>query len=207
MSSDTRTAKGPRVIRYLALGDSFTIGTGITADRAFPALLARLWEGEGASVELVNPAVNGYTTDALIATELPLAATLRPTLVTLLVGANDIVRGGDATRYRAQLVRIHAGLRAAGVPADVVVGLPQPDWSLSPAARAYGEAATVRASIEAFNAVMRAECERAGSRYVDLFPLMRRQAAAGMLATDGLHPSAEAHREWADALWEALSIG
>src|SRR6266576_3911177 len=89
--------------RFLALGDSFTIGTGTTPDRSFPAVLVRLWADRGRVVTLNDPAVNGYRTDDLIAEELPLVAAFRPTLVTILIGANDIVAGSSDDRYRAQL--------------------------------------------------------------------------------------------------------
>jgi lysophospholipase L1-like esterase len=192
----------PPPIRYLALGDSFTIGTGLPAGEAFPFRLAERWRDRGRAVELTDPAVNGYTTDDLIAHELPLVATVRPTLVTLLVGANDIVRGGTLARYRAQLERI-----LASVPAERTVALPQPDWSHAPAAARFGDPAAVREAIAAHNAAL-AELARArGARYVDLVPLLRRQADAGMYAPDGLHPSAAAHAEWAAALDAALGDG
>ena len=183
--------------RYLALGDSFTIGTGVGPERSFPAELVRRWRSRGLEVELTDPAVNGYTTDALIEHELPLAAQVRPTIVTLLIGANDIVRGSDVQRYRGQLRRILAGLAAEGVAPSAVHGLPQPDWSLAPAAAPFGTPTGLLARITEFNAAMREEVELAGGRYHDLFPEMRRQAEAGMLAADGLHPSAEALAEWA----------
>ncbi len=204
MSPDTRTRDRTGPIRYLALGDSFTIGTGITPERAFPAVLVARWRAVGREVWLTNPAVNGYTTEDVIAREVPLAASGRPTLVTLLIGANDIVRGSDDARYRRQLRRIHDGLRAAGVPATAVVALPQPEWSRSPAAAPYGTTEALRTRIERFNRVAMEEAERAGARYVDLFPLMRRQAAAEMLAPDGLHPSAEAHAELAAVLADLI---
>src|SRR5256885_3091212 len=91
--------------RFLALGDSFTIGTGTTPDRSFPAVLTRLWTDGGRAVVLSNPAVNGYTTDDLISDELPLVASFHPTLITLLIGANDIVQGSSDDRYRRQLAR------------------------------------------------------------------------------------------------------
>ena len=187
-------------IRYLALGDSFTIGTGIQPERAFPAVLAQKWREAGHTVELVNPAKNGYTTDDLIAQELRHAITLVPNFVTLLIGANDIVRGSDDSRFREQIRRIHRGLRQAAIPASAVVVLPQPEWSRSPAASPYGTPESLRTRIEHFNAVVEEEAEAAGSRYVDLYPLMKRQAAAEMLATDELHPNTEAHAEWAAAL-------
>lgn len=186
--------------RYLALGDSFTIGTGATPAQSFPAVLVDRWKTAGRTARLTDPAVNGYTTDDLIARELPLAATVKPTLVTVLIGSNDIVRGRSAEQYRAQLQRIYAGLASAGVPARALVALPQPDWSISPAAAPFGRPADLRATIEAFNQIAKEEVERTGGRFIDLFPLMRRQADAKMLAADGLHPSAAAYAEWAAAL-------
>ena len=196
----------PTSIRYLALGDSFTIGTGTSPEKAFPAVLAARWRTAGQTVELLNPAVNGYTTDDLIARELPHVPVFKPTFVTLLIGANDIVRGGsDDKRYRAQLRRIYAQLRDDGVPGGAVVALPQPEWSRSPAASPYGTTEALLTRIAHFNRVVEEEAESAGARFIDLYPLMHRQAAAEMLAPDGLHPNAEAHEEWAKTLAERLT--
>jgi acyl-CoA thioesterase I len=185
--------------RFLALGDSFTIGTGTTPDRSFPAVLTRIWTERGRSVVLSNPAVNGYTTDDLVRDELPLVASFQPTLVTLLIGANDIVRGSAEDRYRQQVRLIHERLDADASDARVVA-LPQPDWSLSPAGSGYGDLAAIARTIERFNAIARDEAGRAGALWIDLFRLMREQGRKKMFASDGLHPSAEAYAEWARAL-------
>ena len=193
------------VIRYLALGDSFTIGTGIAPERAFPSVLARRWAARGIECALLNPSVNGFTTDDLIRAELPLLAGARPTIVTVLIGANDLVRGSTAQRYREQLRRIHDAIRTAHP--DATFALPQPDWSLSPSAALYGDPSGIARAIEGFNEIAREEAERAGARYIDLFPLMREQARQGMLAPDGLHPSAEAHAAWAERLDPEVTPG
>jgi lysophospholipase L1-like esterase len=185
--------------RFLALGDSFTIGTGTTPDRSFPAVLARLWTESGRSVVLSNPAVNGYTTDDLIHAELPLVESFRPTLVTLLIGANDIVQGSSDDRYRRQLRSIHERVRA-DAPDARVIALPQPDWSLSPAGSGFGDLAAIARKIERFNEIARDEAERARAVWIDLFPLMRDQGRRTMFASDGLHPSAEAYAVWAREL-------
>jgi lysophospholipase L1-like esterase len=185
--------------RFLALGDSFTIGTGTTPDRSFPAVLTRMWTDRGRTVVLANPAVNGYTTDDLVRDELPLVAAFRPTLVTLLVGANDIVQGVGEERYRRQLGSVYDRIGADAADARVIA-LPQPDWSLSPAGSGFGDGSVVARAIERFNAIARDEAERAGASWVDLFPLMREQGRRKMFAPDGLHPSAEAYAEWARAL-------
>jgi acyl-CoA thioesterase-1 len=166
-------------------------------------VLTRIWAEGGRAVVLRNPAVNGYRTDDLIAEELPLVADFRPTLVTLLIGANDIVAGSSDDRYRDQLRVIHAGVRA-DAPDAVVYALPQPDWSLSRAGASFGDRAAIASRIERFNAIAREEAERASATYIDIFPLMREQMRRGMLAPDGLHPSAAAYAEWADALRKQL---
>ena len=185
--------------RFLALGDSFTIGTGTTPDRSFPSVLARLWTERGRTVVLSNPAVNGYTSDDVIRDELPLVASFHPTLITLLVGANDLVQGSTDDRYRRQLRSIHETIRVDARDARVVA-LPQPDWSLAPAGSGFGERAAVARRIERFNEIARSEAERAHALWIDLFPLMREQGRKGMVADDGLHPSADAYAEWARAL-------
>ena len=48
--------------------------------------------------------------------------------------------------------------------------------------------------------VARVEAEAAHALWIDLFPLMREQGRKGMVAADGLHPSADAYAEWARAL-------
>jgi acyl-CoA thioesterase-1 len=147
--------------------------------------------------------VNGYRTDDLIAEELPLIAEFRPTLITVLIGANDIVAGSSDDHYREQLRAIHGCIRL-DAPGATLYALPQPDWSLSRAGASFGEPAAIAGRIERFNAIAREEAERSGATYVDLFPLMREQMRRGMLASDGLHPSAEAYAQWAEALRDRL---
>ncbi len=201
-ASDRPEARAPDarpMVRYMALGDSFTIGTGSSPEEAFPARLAARWSGRCA-VTLRNPAVNGFSTQDLLDVELPMVRAFEPTFVTLAVGANDIVRGRSLDAYRAQVRRLFEALAAQGVPASRVVTLPQPDWSLSPTGQRFGPQEVLHAQIVAFNAALRELSTSLGARYVDLFPLMEEQGRAAMFAPDGLHPSAAAHDAWAEAL-------
>ncbi len=183
--------------RYLALGDSFTVGTGTTLDRSFPARLAARWQAAGCHATVKNLGVNGYTTDDLIDAELPEVHGFAPTWVTLAVGANDIVHGRAEADYRSRLKRIFAALVENGVtPAHVLV-LPQPEWSSSPTAAGFGDTAALGAKIVLFNQILRDEAALVGARWVDLTARMHTEAGAHMIASDGLHPSAAAYDEWA----------
>jgi len=196
--------RGLEEIRYLALGDSFTAGTGNQPSDAFPSRLASLWRAHGRRVTLKNMAVNGYTTEDVQERELPEVAPFRPTLVTLAVGANDYVRGWSADVYRSHVRVLFRAIIDAGVAPNRIVALPQPEWSLSPATASFGDPRRIGADIVAFNTILRDEARAAGALYVDLYPLMHKQAEAKMLAGDGLHPSARAHAEWAAALYEQV---
>ncbi len=195
---------GSEEIRYLALGDSFTAGTGNPPSDAFPSRLAALWRAHGRLVALKNVAVNGYTTEDVQEQEIPEVAPFRPTLVTLAVGANDYVHGWSADVYRSHVRELLRAIVHAGVSPNRIVALPQPEWSLSPASASFGDPEQIGADIMAFNTILRDEARAAGALYVDLYPLMHKQAEARMVAGDGLHPSARAHEEWAAALYERV---
>lgn len=203
-SEGAASTRGLEEIRYLAIGDSFTAGTGNQPAEAFPSRLASLWREHGRRVTLENLGVNGYTTGDVQREEIPEVARFHPTLVTLAVGANDYVHGESADFYRTQVRGLFRSIIDAGVAPNRIVALPQPDWSLSPATASFGDTQQIGAQIVAFNTILRDEARAAGARYVDLYPLMHKQAEAKMIAGDGLHPSARAHAEWAAALYEQV---
>ncbi|MFT3707141.1 MAG: SGNH/GDSL hydrolase family protein [Archangium sp.] len=188
----------PAPMRYLALGDSFTCGTGGPPELAFPSQLKRALVKKGVEVKLENVAVNGYSTNEIIDRELEALERFKPDTVTLAVGANDIVRHDDLDAYRANLKKIFKAITAVK-PKKVIV-LPQPDWSQSPVAEGFGDRDAIRERIEVYNAILAEEAKTAGATYVDLFPQFVEQAKKGLIAADGLHPNSRAYAAWADAL-------
>jgi len=191
----------------VALGDSYTIGTGLTDEsRNFPSLLAKkLGEESGIKVALVNLGVNGYTTADLIREELPVAQGLRPELVTILIGANDLVQGSDESTYRSRLGTVYDALGLMGLPARRVLALSIPDFSGLPGAAPFGPARELRSRIDAFNGMAQSEAASRGFRYVDITAISRAAGDTnGWVAGDGLHPGPAQHRAIADQLWSLL---
>jgi lysophospholipase L1-like esterase len=188
--------------RYLALGDSFTAGTGSTPNQSFPARLVARWSSAGCAAPLTNLGVNGYTTADVLEEEVPELSRAAPQIVTLAIGANDIVQGVTTALYRDHVHQILAAVVAAGVKR--IVAIPQPDWALSPTAADFGSPAALHARIVELDGVLRAETQAVGGTYVDLSPLMEREATAQMLAPDALHPSAAAYDAWSEALSRVL---
>ena len=191
-------AADPAPLRYLALGDSFTCGTGGPPELSFPSQLKRALGKKGVEVRLENVAVNGYSTNEVIELELEALERFKPDVVTLAVGANDLVRGDDLDAYRANVKKIFKAIADARVKRVFV--LPQPDWSQSPVSEGVGDRGAIRARIEVYNAVLSEEAKRAGATYLDLFPQFVEEAKKGLIAPDGLHPNQRAYAAWAEAL-------
>ena len=194
-------------VRYVALGDSYTIGTGIAdVAKSFPSLLAKkLTEETGIDVALVNLGVNGYTTADVIREELPVARGLRPEIVTILIGANDVVQGADQATYRARLNQIYEAVKQLGLTPERVLTVSIPDFSALPGAAGFGSASELRARIDAFNRIAQSEATSRGFQYVDITTISREDNHGdGWVALDGLHPGPAQYRAIADQLWTVV---
>jgi lysophospholipase L1-like esterase len=185
-------------LRYVALGDSYTIGTSVSAAESWPSQLA----ARAPDLQLVaNLGVNGYTSADLIDEELPALAGLRPGFVTLLIGVNDVVQGVSEESYGVNVEKILDALLNS-VPANRVVCVATPDYTVTPQGGAFGSPDQQRAAIERVNAILRSACEDRGTRFVsEIFAIS--QAAAtdrSLVAEDGLHPSGAQYLLWVDAI-------
>jgi lysophospholipase L1-like esterase len=189
------------------LGDSYTIGTGLEDEsQNFPSLLAKqLTEESGIDVGLVNLGVNGYTTTDLMREELPVARDLRPDLVTILIGANDIVQGSTEAAYQARLAEIYDALARLALPATRVLSASTPDFSALPGAAPFGTPRDLRTRIDAFNGIAQSEAATRGFHFANISAISREDnRGKDWLAADGLHPGPAQHRAIAHQLWRAL---
>jgi lysophospholipase L1-like esterase len=194
-------------LRYLALGDSYTIGTGASSKaRNYPSILAaRLTKAVGGKVGLTNPAVNGFTTLDLIANELGYVDRLKPLLVSILIGVNDIVQGRTAEQYRASLVHIYDKVAALGLPPGRVVAISIPNWSEVPAASTFGEKAALRRLTDAFNSIAQREAVTRGFKWIDITTVSTSaMGSPGWISPDQLHPGDAQYAAWAEVIWSAV---
>lgn len=190
-------------MRYVALGDSYTIGTSVPADDRFPDQLVRALPEVG--LELVaNLGVNGYTTADLIRDELPELVGLTPELVSLLIGVNDVVQGIPSVTYEANLMEILDVLEAR-LPVGRIVTVSIPDYTVTPAGADYGDPADQHDGIVAANAVMARLARERGISFVDIFDLSVRAAEdRSLVADDGLHPSGAQYALWVERIAPAV---
>jgi lysophospholipase L1-like esterase len=192
--------QAPR-FRYVALGDSYTIGTSVDAGERFPSQLAAALP----ELELVdNLGVNGFTSRDLIEVELPRLAALRPDVVTVLIGVNDVVQGVPNDVYRRNVETILDALVAA-VGNDRVLVVTIPDYTVTPAGADYGDPTRQSAGIRANNETMRAAAEARAIALVDIYDLsLGAKDDPGLVAVDGLHPSGAQYAAWTSRILPVL---
>src|SRR3954468_21492042 len=82
--------------------------------------------------------VNGYTSADLIRDELPALDALRPEFASVLIGVNDVVRGMAIATYAANVATILDDL-VRRLPADRIVTVAIPDYTVTPAGSDYGD--------------------------------------------------------------------
>ncbi|MEM1116396.1 MAG: SGNH/GDSL hydrolase family protein [Bacteroidota bacterium] len=185
--------------RFLALGDSYTIGEGVPEADRWPNQLVRRLGAEGirlGAAEVV--AVTGWTT-ADLAAGVEAAAPEGPfDLVTLLIGVNDQYDGVGLGDYRLRVADLlNRAVAFAGGEPGRALAVSIPDWSVTPFAEARDRDEIAR-QIDAFNAAFRTEAEARGIRWVDITPLTRTKGRR--VVDDGLHPNAEAYAAWVDLI-------
>jgi lysophospholipase L1-like esterase len=188
-------------LRYVALGDSYTIGTSVTQAERWPDQLVDRLASTATPLSLVaNLGVNGFTSEDVVDVELPRLPELDPEFASLLVGVNDVVQGVPVERFEANAARILDDLRAR-LAAGRIVAVATPDYTVTPRGASYGEPDSQRAGIVTNNAILARLAAERGIAFVDVFEISRRAGAErALVAADGLHPSGAQYELWVDAV-------
>lgn len=189
------------LVRYVALGDSYTIGTSVALGERWPNQLVAALAASGSSgstrLDLIaNLGVNGYTSRDVIDVELPQLASLQPEFITLLIGVNDVVQGVPAETYRANVVEILDDL-VGRVGAARVVVVTTPDYTVTPAGADYGDPARHAAGIRENNLILSTLAAARGIAVVDIHDIsLGARTDRLLVASDGLHPSGAQYARW-----------
>jgi lysophospholipase L1-like esterase len=192
-------------LRYLALGDSYTIGEDVLAEQRWPMQLAEKLRGRGVTID--DPqivAVTGWTTDELSdgMDKAELASSYD--LVTLLIGVNNQYRGRSAEEYRTQFrALLLRAIALAGKQPRRLVVVSIPDWGVTPFGLQSGrDVRQIAAELDAFNTIAHAETVEAGARFVNITGISRDHAS--LVASDGLHPAGAQYALWTQAIEPAV---
>lgn len=190
--------------RFLALGDSYTIGEGVEPEGRWPDQLASALRRSGTAVatpEII--ARTGWTTDELSAAMDRHAFHPPYDLVTLLIGVNNQYRGRDIDNYRSEFrALLQRAIALAGDQPQRVVVVSIPDWGVTRFGQRSGrDPGRIARELDLYNAANAELAATLRVRYADVTPASRDGGDHDdMLAGDGLHPSAAMYRRWLAAI-------
>jgi len=191
-------------LRFLALGDSYTIGEGVDAADRWPDQLAAALRKSGSAIaapEIV--ARTGWTTDELSAAMDKHAFHPPYDLVTLLIGVNNQYRGRDLDNYRTEFrALLQRAIALAGNRPQRVVVVSIPDWGVTQFARHSGrDTQRIAGELDLYNATNAEITASLHVRHADVTAASRDGGDhADMLVGDGLHPSAAMYRRWLETI-------
>lgn len=174
--------------RYVALGDSSTEGLddpdGTGGYRGWADRLAERIAAAQGGLHYANLGVRGLRTRQILERQLPVARAMRPDLVSLFAGTNDVVaRRFDAGRVRQDLETMQCALIAGGA---TVIGFTLPDLT-----RVLPLGKVLAPRIRALNEAVRAAAASSGALMVDF----------------ARHPVASDLRLWSDDRFHANPLG
>lgn len=191
---------------YLALGDSYTIGESVTANARYPVQLANALVPGPDNKEVRIIAQTGWTTEEL-ANALDTATDLEASydLVSLLIGVNNQYQGRSLENYRVEFRDLlERAIELAGNATGRVFVVSIPDYAFTPFG---GGNPLISEEIDAFNLANRSITAEYGIQYFDITPISRQGLVnTALVATDGLHPSAEQYRLWVELMLDDVRV-
>jgi lysophospholipase L1-like esterase len=192
--------------RYLALGDSYTIGEGVAESERWPEQWAKRMNEQGHSIN--QPvriiAQTGWTTDELMQAIDDAGEIGTCQYVSLLIGVNNQYRGRSVNEFKAEFTQLaEKAIYLAGNTPQQVFALSIPDWGQTPFGQASGrDTSQISQEIDSFNLAIESICQRLQIRYWDITSITRENSKNPLMhAVDGLHPSQLTYEIWVNTLF------
>ena len=189
--------KAPKTVRFLALGDSYTIGESVAEPERWPNQLATFLKSQAVEVDTTwIIARTGWRTDNLMDGINLAQPDSSFNLVGLCIGVNNQYQGRPIAQYELEFRQLLArSIAHAGGRKELVFILSYPDYGYTP----FGASnlASISLQVDAFNAVSKRVAEEKGIQYFDIVDISRQGLVEpDLVASDGLHPSGKQYGEW-----------
>lgn len=194
-------------VKFLALGDSYTIGESVDSNLRWPVQLVDSLRAKG--LDCYEPkiiAMTGWRTDNLRAAIERAGLTKTYNLVSLLIGVNNYYQGRTIENYRSEFENLlTTAIDLAGGDKSRVFVVSIPDYGYTPFGK--NSQTTITAGIDEFNAANKAITEKKGVAYINITDISRQDLSRpDLVALDGLHPSGKMYTEWVRAILNNLKV-
>lgn len=215
-----KSANNSKKINYLALGDSYTIGESVKIRERYPIQLAEKIEflskndennkNEKDRIFFEEPQIiakTGWTCEELL-TAIHLEEHKKNfkqqyDIVSLLIGVNDQYRNYDSALYEKRFEKLlQKAIGFARKDPSKVIVISIPDWGITEYAKNKKiDAQKVAREIDFYNKINKKISLKYKVKYFDITSISRKAISdKDLIATDGLHPSAEMYKEWVELM-------
>ncbi len=193
-------------IRYVAIGDSYTVATGIEEKDSWPSQLTQKLKSAGIEINLIEIlGMKGATSQQTLNEVMPLLKNLKPGLITLLIGVNDWIREGiSSSKFKIRIKNLIDEIQS-NLPPKKLLLITIPDFSCSPQKKNWGYGKSATNGITRLNKILKTEAALRDLVIVDIYPLSQNLCSqVGMFSDDGVHPSALQYSKWVDLIFPHL---
>jgi lysophospholipase L1-like esterase len=192
--------------KFLALGDSYTIGESVDVKERWPEQLSAALNAQGKNIgrpQIIG--VTGWRTDQLKKAIEEAHLTSDYGLVSLLIGVNNQYQKRTAESYAPEFEELlRKAIELAGGDKTKVIVLSIPDYGYT----TFGKPnqAEISSAIDEFNKVNQSITEKMGVKYINITDLTRQGLSnPEYVAGDGLHPSGKMYSLWIPRILKALA--
>ncbi|MFC6997272.1 SGNH/GDSL hydrolase family protein [Rufibacter roseus] len=190
----------PDSAKYLALGDSYTIGQGVSSNQTWPMHLSNQLSQGGVGVgEPLIIAQTGWTTGDLLRQLKNMSLPNDYSMVSLQIGVNNQYQGRSIEEFRREFrALLTVSKNHAQNNAKNVLVLTIPDWGATPFAASQNKT-QISVQIKQFNDVIYDESGKMGIAVGNVNDLsLQASTTPTLLASDGLHYSGSMYEKWAE---------
>ncbi|RZJ69343.1 SGNH/GDSL hydrolase family protein [Flavobacterium sp.] len=191
-------------LKYLALGDSYTIGQNVCETCRFPAQLKTALENAmpSTAINLSVIATTGWTTTNLISNIQTQNPANDQDLVTLLIGVNNQYQHKPFSLYEQEFPQLVAtAIALAKGDKDNVIVVSIPDYAFTPFGQGYSNPSQITTEIAQYNTFAQNYCQTQGIVFVNITDITQNGLQnPSLVASDGLHPSASAYSQFVQRL-------
>ena len=197
----------PTERKFLALGDSYTIGESVSENERWPVQLAKKLREKGQSIgEPLIIATTGWRTDDLMNAVNKAHLKNEYDLVSLLIGVNNQYQGKSSEQYVIEFEDLlKTAIQLAKGKKENVFVVSIPDYGYTPFGKP--KQAEISKALDRFNEINKRITEKAGIKYINITDISRQGIQQPeLVADDGLHPSGKMYSLWVDRIVESLVV-
>jgi acyl-CoA thioesterase-1 len=187
-------------IRFLALGDSYTIGQSVGATERWPVQLSDSLAARNIVTDTLRIiATTGWRTDDLLSAITNQHLKLQHyNLVSLLIGVNNQYQGKPFSQYVTEFPALldSAILYASGNPSQVFV-VSIPDYAYTPFGQQSSNPSQISTELAQYNQYAKRVADSLHVHFFNITPISQQGIQnPAYVTTDGLHPSGAQYAQW-----------